>query len=87
MKLYAYKGGKEQFQTTSKSRVQRGEDRAQKSSATCQLPGKCTIKMYTVCAVIVNYITVFFPPHLKEWDGLVRIAFVRKNKTLSAAFK
>lgn len=23
----------------------------------------------------------------KEWDGLVRIAFVRKNKTLSAAFK
>ncbi|KAM9261924.1 dimethyladenosine transferase-like [Morus bassanus] len=24
---------------------------------------------------------------LREWDGLVRIAFVRKNKTLSAAFK
>lgn len=23
----------------------------------------------------------------KEWDGLVRIAFVRKNKTLSAAFR
>lgn len=29
------------------------------------------------------------PPaiNFKEWDGLVRIAFVRKNKTLSAAFK
>ena len=23
---------------------------------------------------------------LQEWDGLVRVAFVRKNKTLSAAF-
>ncbi|NXG15031.1 DIM1 transferase, partial [Grallaria varia] len=27
------------------------------------------------------------PINFKEWDGLVRIAFVRKNKTLSAAFK
>ena len=29
------------------------------------------------------------PPSIdyKEWDGLTRIAFVRKNKTLSAAFK
>ena len=29
------------------------------------------------------------PPaiNFQEWDGLVRIAFVRKNKTLSAAFK
>merc|ERR1711936_1349215 len=26
------------------------------------------------------------PINLKEWDGLVRIAFVRKNKTLGAAF-
>jgi 18S rRNA (adenine1779-N6/adenine1780-N6)-dimethyltransferase len=26
------------------------------------------------------------PVNYKEWDGLVRIAFVRKNKTLSAAF-
>lgn len=34
-------GGKEQFQTTSKSRVQCGEDRAQKSSSTCQLSGMC----------------------------------------------
>lgn len=25
--------------------------------------------------------------YIKEWDGLVRVAFVRKNKTLSAAFK
>ncbi|KAM6035368.1 dimethyladenosine transferase [Theristicus caerulescens] len=27
------------------------------------------------------------PINFREWDGLVRIAFVRKNKTLSAAFK
>ncbi|KAL2294312.1 hypothetical protein Nmel_008039 [Mimus melanotis] len=27
------------------------------------------------------------PINFQEWDGLVRIAFVRKNKTLSAAFK
>lgn len=29
------------------------------------------------------------PPAInyQEWDGLTRIAFVRKNKTLSAAFK
>merc|ERR1711890_215462 len=27
------------------------------------------------------------PINFKEWDGLVRIVFVRKNKTLSAAFK
>uniref|UniRef100_A0A4W3K5U7 rRNA adenine N(6)-methyltransferase n=1 Tax=Callorhinchus milii TaxID=7868 RepID=A0A4W3K5U7_CALMI len=27
------------------------------------------------------------PVNFQEWDGLVRIAFVRKNKTLSAAFK
>ncbi|KAK6643583.1 dimethyladenosine transferase [Polyplax serrata] len=27
------------------------------------------------------------PIQFKEWDGLTRIAFVRKNKTLSAAFK
>ncbi|XP_069702475.1 probable dimethyladenosine transferase [Periplaneta americana] len=27
------------------------------------------------------------PINFKEWDGLTRIAFVRKNKTLSAAFK
>merc|ERR1719228_2557350 len=26
------------------------------------------------------------PINFKEWDGLVRVAFVRKNKTLSAAF-
>ena len=26
------------------------------------------------------------PINFKEWDGLTRIAFVRKNKTLSAAF-
>ncbi|MBN3300522.1 DIM1 transferase, partial [Amia calva] len=28
---------------------------------------------------------IFFP--FQEWDGLVRIAFIRKNKTLSAGFK
>lgn len=27
------------------------------------------------------------PVNFKEWDGLTRIAFLRKNKTLSAAFK
>ncbi|XP_076217220.1 dimethyladenosine transferase-like [Aptenodytes patagonicus] len=27
------------------------------------------------------------PINFQEWDGLVRIAFVRKNNTLSAAFK
>jgi hypothetical protein len=27
------------------------------------------------------------PINFTEWDGLTRIAFVRKNKTLSAAFK
>ncbi|XP_024909807.1 probable dimethyladenosine transferase, partial [Cynoglossus semilaevis] len=27
------------------------------------------------------------PPVNFQWDGLVRIAFVRRNKTLSAAFK
>lgn len=27
------------------------------------------------------------PINYKEWDGLTRIAFVRKNKTLAAAFK
>ncbi|KAJ8287143.1 hypothetical protein GJAV_G00048140 [Gymnothorax javanicus] len=27
------------------------------------------------------------PINFQEWDGLVRIAFVRKNKTLNAAFK
>lgn len=27
------------------------------------------------------------PINFQEWDGLIRIAFVRKNKTLSAAFK
>lgn len=27
------------------------------------------------------------PINFKEWDGLTRIAFVRKNKTLAAAFK
>uniref|UniRef100_A0A3P9N4C6 rRNA adenine N(6)-methyltransferase n=1 Tax=Poecilia reticulata TaxID=8081 RepID=A0A3P9N4C6_POERE len=27
------------------------------------------------------------PVNFQEWDGLVRIAFIRKNKTLSAAFK
>lgn len=27
------------------------------------------------------------PINYHEWDGLTRIAFVRKNKTLSAAFK
>lgn len=27
------------------------------------------------------------PINFIEWDGLTRIAFVRKNKTLSAAFK
>ncbi|XP_069780587.1 dimethyladenosine transferase isoform X2 [Narcine bancroftii] len=27
------------------------------------------------------------PVNFQEWDGLVRIAFVRKNKTLAAAFK
>uniref|UniRef100_A0A7N8XZP1 rRNA adenine N(6)-methyltransferase n=1 Tax=Mastacembelus armatus TaxID=205130 RepID=A0A7N8XZP1_9TELE len=27
------------------------------------------------------------PVNFQEWDGLVRIAFVRKNKTLNAAFK
>lgn len=27
------------------------------------------------------------PVNYQEWDGLTRIAFVRKNKTLSAAFK
>ncbi|XP_067842662.1 probable dimethyladenosine transferase isoform X1 [Heptranchias perlo] len=27
------------------------------------------------------------PVNFQEWDGLVRIAFVRKNKTLGAAFK
>lgn len=27
------------------------------------------------------------PINFKEWDGLTRIAFVRKNKTLSALFK
>lgn len=27
------------------------------------------------------------PINFVEWDGLTRIAFVRKNKTLSAAFK
>ncbi|XP_029019825.1 probable dimethyladenosine transferase isoform X2 [Betta splendens] len=27
------------------------------------------------------------PVNFQEWDGLVRIAFVRKNKTLSAGFK
>ncbi|XP_043919756.1 probable dimethyladenosine transferase isoform X2 [Protopterus annectens] len=27
------------------------------------------------------------PINFQEWDGLVRIAFVRKNKTLAAAFK
>ncbi|KAG9488204.1 probable dimethyladenosine transferase [Eleutherodactylus coqui] len=27
------------------------------------------------------------PINFQEWDGLVRIAFIRKNKTLSAAFK
>uniref|UniRef100_A0A8C5V4Y1 rRNA adenine N(6)-methyltransferase n=1 Tax=Microcebus murinus TaxID=30608 RepID=A0A8C5V4Y1_MICMU len=27
------------------------------------------------------------PINFQEWDGLVRITFVRKNKTLSAAFK
>uniref|UniRef100_A0A6I8MZW8 rRNA adenine N(6)-methyltransferase n=1 Tax=Ornithorhynchus anatinus TaxID=9258 RepID=A0A6I8MZW8_ORNAN len=27
------------------------------------------------------------PINFREWDGLVRITFVRKNKTLSAAFK
>jgi len=27
------------------------------------------------------------PINFKEWDGLVRIAFLRKNKTISAAFK
>uniref|UniRef100_UPI00358FF4D9 dimethyladenosine transferase n=1 Tax=Myxine glutinosa TaxID=7769 RepID=UPI00358FF4D9 len=27
------------------------------------------------------------PVSFQEWDGLVRIAFIRKNKTLSAAFK
>ncbi|XP_030852130.1 probable dimethyladenosine transferase [Strongylocentrotus purpuratus] len=27
------------------------------------------------------------PINFQEWDGLVRIAFVRKNKTLSAAFR
>lgn len=29
----------------------------------------------------------FWNSLFQEWDGLVRIAFVRKNKTLSAAFK
>ena len=29
----------------------------------------------------------FLLPNQQEWDGLVRIAFVRKNKTLNAAFK
>jgi len=27
------------------------------------------------------------PINYQEWDGLTRIAFMRKNKTLSAAFK
>lgn len=27
------------------------------------------------------------PINFKEWDGLTRIAFVRKNKTLSSVFK
>ncbi|KAJ8334635.1 hypothetical protein SKAU_G00402740 [Synaphobranchus kaupii] len=27
------------------------------------------------------------PVNFQEWDGLVRIAFIRKNKTLNAAFK
>lgn len=27
------------------------------------------------------------PINFSEWDGLTRIAFIRKNKTLSAAFK
>lgn len=27
------------------------------------------------------------PINFKEWDGLTRIAFVRKNKTLAASFK
>ncbi len=27
------------------------------------------------------------PINFREWDGLVRIAFLRKNKTMSAAFK
>lgn len=27
------------------------------------------------------------PINFKEWDGLTRIAFVRKNKTLSSLFK
>lgn len=27
------------------------------------------------------------PINFQEWDGLTRIAFLRKNKTLSAAFK
>lgn len=27
------------------------------------------------------------PINFVEWDGLTRIAFVRKNKTLAAAFK
>ncbi|XP_065262382.1 probable dimethyladenosine transferase isoform X3 [Emys orbicularis] len=43
-------------------------------------------KLY--CRLSINTQLLARVDHLmKEWDGLVRIAFVRKNKTLSAAFK
>ncbi|TSO77744.1 putative dimethyladenosine transferase [Bagarius yarrelli] len=43
-------------------------------------------KLY--CRLYINTQLLARVDHLmKEWDGLVRIAFVRKNKTLSAAFK
>jgi 16S rRNA A1518/A1519 N6-dimethyltransferase RsmA/KsgA/DIM1 with predicted DNA glycosylase/AP lyase activity len=39
----------------------------------------------------IHFNTLFFKYFcilvFKEWDGLVRIAFVRKNKTLNACFK
>ncbi|XP_043919757.1 probable dimethyladenosine transferase isoform X3 [Protopterus annectens] len=43
-------------------------------------------KLY--CRLSINTQLLARVDHLmKEWDGLVRIAFVRKNKTLAAAFK
>uniref|UniRef100_A0A4W2CSQ1 rRNA adenine N(6)-methyltransferase n=1 Tax=Bos indicus x Bos taurus TaxID=30522 RepID=A0A4W2CSQ1_BOBOX len=43
-------------------------------------------KLY--CRLSINTQLLARVDHLmKEWDGLVRITFVRKNKTLSAAFK
>ena len=33
------------------------------------------------------FFSCFSPVFVQEWDGLVRIAFVRKNKTLGAGFK